>query len=207
MGHPAHKLVQEEAFLEPGRVLHADENGLLVDAGRGPERALPAASCLLAPEAGDEVLLTGLPDGRVFVLSVLERAGASRAVLHFPDGLRLESGGDASIAAAGELVLSGVEAGIEAGRIAVRAAEVACDAGLLSLLAKSVRAAGAKVETAFERLVSRLGSSVRLIKEHDETQAGSIRSLATESHVVQAETIVQTAEKSVKIDADQVHLA
>jgi len=63
------------------------------------------------------------------------------------------------------------------------------------------------VETAFERLVSRLGSSVRLIKEHDETQAGSIRSLATESHVVQAETIVQTAEKSVKIDADQVHLA
>ncbi len=207
MGHPARQLAFGETALETGRVLRVDANGLLVDAGAGPRRAVPAAACLLAPETGDEVLLTSLPDGRRYVLSVLERAGEGPARLAFPDGLRLESGGDASLVAAGTLGLHGVETRIEAGSIAVRAADIACDAGLLSLLVQRVRAAGARVETAFERFVARLGSSVRFVKEHDETQAGSVRTLATESHVVQAETIVQSAEKSVKIDADQIHLA
>lgn len=207
MGHPALKIAHGGSFLDNGRVLGADGTGFLVGTGTGPAWAIPAASCLLAPEAGDEVLLSILPDGRLFILSVLVRAGEGQAVLDFPDGLRLRAGSDVSIASAGELTLAGAEAGIEAGRIAVRAAEVACDAGLFSLLAERVRAAGVKVETAFERLVSRLGSSVRFVKEHDETQAGSVRTLASESHVVQAETIVQTAEKSVKIDADQIHLA
>lgn len=207
MGHPAHKFETAQNVLLTGRVLRAGADGLLVDLGRGPLRAETAASCLLAPEAGDEALLTCLGDGRVYVLAVLARAGQGPALLTFPDGLRLESGGDADLAAAGTLNLRGVQAEIEAGRVSVRAAEVACDAGLLSVLAQRVRAAGERVETAFERFVARLTSSVRFVREHDETQAGSVRVMAEESHVVQAETIVQSAEKSVKIDADQIHLA
>lgn len=207
MGYPALNWEAKEILLVTGTITQAAADHLLVDLGEGPLPARRAASCLLAPEAGDTALVSALPDGRKYVLAVLERAQSSPARLPFPDGVQMESNADVAITAANAIALHSAQTQVTAADVAVHAAKIECRASFVSVLAHTVRTAGEQMEAIWARCIARLGMSLRLVQEHDETQAASVRVLTEASHVIQAETIVHSAEKSVKIDGDPVHLA
>lgn len=207
MGYPALDWESKEILLVTGTITQTAADGLLVDLGEGPLPARRAASCLLAPEAGDTVLVSALPEGRRYVLAVLERACHAPATLPFPDGVRVESGAEVFITAADAIALSSATTHVTAADLQVDATKIECRTSLVAVLAHTVRTMGEQLETIWARCIARLGSSVRLVQEHDETQAASVRVLTETSHVIQAETIVHSAEKSVKIDGDPIHLA
>ncbi|WP_165067400.1 DUF3540 domain-containing protein [Desulfovibrio sp. ZJ200] len=192
--------------LETGCVLEAGRASLIL-LGRGCRwHAQPAASCLLAPQKGDEVLFAPLPDGRAFVLAVLTR-GESEAVLHFPHGATLNSPLPLRLNSATALRLTAPETDLDAARLEVRAAKAQAVLGECGLLARTLRAAGQRLEQTFERLTARLGSSARLVRGHDETQAASSRLAVSGQAAVQAGGIEQTAAEIVRIDAPQVHIS
>jgi hypothetical protein len=98
--------------LVDGRVQMACEDRLVVTGRFGLARATRAAGCLLAPEAGDRVLLTFIGE-EAWVLSVLCRASeekVGRLALPAHTALRaknLELGGEVLTLRAGVLVLVG----------------------------------------------------------------------------------------------------
>lgn len=192
--------------LETGRVMEADDARLVL-LGRGCRwHAQPAASCLPLPQQGDEVLFTPLPDGRAFVLAVLTRE-VGEAVLRFPHGARLESPLPLRLSSATALRMTAPDTSLDAARLEVRAAEAKAVLGECGLLARTLRAAGQRLEQTFERLTARLGSSARLVRGHDETQAASSRLAVSGQATVQAGGIDQTAAETVRIDAPQVHIS
>lgn len=198
---------REEASLGTGRVIRVENGHVTLMAKGFSLQAAVAASCLLAPEPNDEVLFAPLPDGRAFILAILTREDKKEARLRFPDGLSIESPRAVRIASRTALSLDAPESGITAATLKVEAAEMHAKAALCTVLAQTIRTAGDRLESCFARLFSRLGSSRRIIVDHDETQAGSSRLAVSDTALVQAKTVTHTAADMVRIDAPQVHVS
>ena len=62
------------------------------------------------------------------------------------------------------------------------------------------------VECFATRLTQRLTNAVRLVAEHEEVQAGSLRYCVADDLTMHAKNARHIAEDVVKIDAGQVHL-
>lgn len=203
---PAAPLLHPAALWETGTVSRVEEGVVTVLFQGREEPALVASSCLVSPEKGDEALLAPLQDGRLFILAVLTRQeGPAR--MHFPHGVAVESDHDISLASATAVRTSAVEHSIAAGKVTVQAGEIEAKAGICSMLAGKIKAAGDTVDTCFSRLFARLGSSRRIVTDHDETQAASSRLAVSGTALLQAGTVNQTASELVRIDAPQVHLS
>ncbi|MCY1397844.1 hypothetical protein D9M71_128640 [compost metagenome] len=93
------------------------ERGFLIN--RGPQRQVcnQAFSCLVAPAAGDRVLLADV-DGEAFILAVLERPGSERPTIRLPDGLDIDC--------ASELRITGTALELAPQALRVRASELDC---------------------------------------------------------------------------------
>jgi hypothetical protein len=94
MGAIATRRIGPTDFQDPGTVVRADGATLVVCTARGEFRARRAVSCLVAPEAGDLVLLATAGEAGCFVLAVLERGARSTPT-------RLVVEGDVDVVAAG----------------------------------------------------------------------------------------------------------
>ena len=204
---PCHISSPTDTTLRSGFVLPATQTETLrVDCEGTVWRAQRAASCLLTPQDGDEVLLAPLADGRAFILAVLARA-EREAELAFPHGVRVTSPLPVRLASASALDFTAPDASLNAARLTVRAGEVAVSAADCSLLTRTLRSAGQRLEQTFDSFVARLGQAVRMVHGHDETQAASARLAVTGTATTHAGTIDQTAANLVRVDAPQVHIS
>ena len=99
MNNVNHKLAQ--AILPPvqsaGLVTHcfADASLTVECDGRG-WHCRRAASCVIAPQVGDTVLVTSV-ENQIWLLAVLERANAQQAELSVPGDLHIHSTGELSL--------------------------------------------------------------------------------------------------------------
>jgi len=179
----------------------------ILDTDHGPVRASRAAGCLLAPRPGDLVLACLDPDGTTFVLSVLRRAEgapgeiayAGALTVRAADDLSLCAAGDVALAASNQLTVAASQGEITFTGVRLVAKTATVTLGALTLLAGAV-------EHIVSRLTQRLTNAVRLVAEHDESQAGSARHLVEDTLTIHAKNAVHVAEEVVKIDAGQVHL-
>ena len=150
------------------------------------------------------------------MLAVLERRSDA------PARVRL-LGGDARLEVPdGRLSLSSpVGVDIVSGeqlRLVSRELDVVADEGRLTvanlvartktLLARSgaVDAAFDVLETAAERVTSRVKRSYRFVEDADVTRAGSIDTRAKESFVMRAKDALVNAKRLVRLDGEQIHL-
>lgn len=175
-----------------------------------------AASCLLAPEVGDAVLLSVPTRGPSYVLAVLERRSDA------PARLRVE-GGDVQIDAPdGRLSMSsphGVDAISGADmRFVSRELDVTAEEARVSFssLVSDTRTLLARVgvadaafdalETTATRLTQRLVRSYRFIEDQEVVRAGSLDTRARESLVLRAKDALVNARRLVRLDGEQIHL-
>jgi hypothetical protein len=172
-------------------------------------RARQAASCLLAPEVGDRVLVAVLPEP--YVLAVLDRGER-------PVELVLE--GDAAIRATGKLDLAGN------GGVSLTTPEaVSVTAGTFSAVAtegklifKSLKSVARIATTHFdsfeavtrtanviaERVASRVKRAFRTVEETDQLRARHLDYRAEQTAQLHGETTVVTADQVARIDGAQV---
>lgn len=171
-----------------------------------------AASCLLAPQAGDRVLLARV-ESNVFVLAVLERESNDREIsvegelrvraggtvrVDAGEDLRLRSKGTASIATQ-TLTFAARRASWVSERLRVLSSH-------LSLESDHVRQVASFSEAVIESMKETLGRSYREIRESEHVSAGSLALSLRGLLRAHADTAIVTAKKLVKLDADQVHL-
>ncbi len=190
------------------------DGGWMIDGGPAPRVAQRAASCLLAPVAGDRVWVVGETGGSLYVLAVLERAQGATATLAFE--------GDLSIAAAGRMTLgSGQDMqlhtagslGVGADQLQVQARSGRAVFQELSVIARSVFASlctvtrvGKVLELLVDRVTQRSQHSMRAIEGLDHTQAGQVDIQAETTAHVQATHALVNGKELVKMDGGQIHL-
>lgn len=171
-----------------------------------------AASCLLAPEPGDRVLVALVPEP--FVLAVLERTGSRRAEVVFPGDAAIQASGRLQLGAhAGVSVSSGRELALFSRVLDVKAAD-----GKLAferLFAATQAAQGhfgklsvfaAAYERVADRIVERAKRVFRFVEEVDQLRARHFDYRAEQTAQVKGETTVVTARQVVKVDGEQVHI-
>lgn len=194
----------------------ATDGHLFVQTPNGRVRARKAASCLLAPVTGDQVLLSEDNFGRAYILAVLERPDdltENRLTLDGPTHLVVNDGDLTLSAEKGVTMASPAHVALSAAELQVHAARA--DIGL-----EETTVAGTSLNASFERIrtvarsmdsfirswVQRMSSCFRYVREVDETQAASARQLVEGTLTVQTGNSVHMAEGHIKIDAEQIHL-
>ncbi len=173
-----------------------------------------AFGCVVQPEVGDRVL-TADADGTVWIISVLERCSDAP--------MRLWAEGDVSIVSMrGDVSLMTARTlNLDAGKRArVTAPEIDLHAGVArfvldelvqvgrkaSLLVAKVRYVGELVETFAEHVLTRAQRSSRFVEGSDQLRAGDVDHRAESTLQMRAETVFMTADKIVRVDADQIHM-
>lgn len=178
-----------------------------IDAGR-------AASCLLQPETGDSVLVSGPRLDAVWIIAVLERHGAGPArldvegdaTLSVGGTLRLEAGADLALKAGGRAAVEGDDLELRAlrGRAIIDVFEAI--GREMSASASRLRMSGGILEVLAERLTAFFGHSVRTVEGVDQARSGVVDYRAEQSMSLRGRDLLATAEELVRVDASQINI-
>jgi Protein of unknown function (DUF3540) len=173
-----------------------------------------AFGCLIQPEPGDHVLTTS--DGATtWVLSVLERTSDRPARLWSGGALEIASAeGDITLSATRRLTISaGTGVRVESPEIELHARlgrfvidELTQIGRQAAYFVARIRNLGEVFETFADHLLVRAKRGTRHIEESDQVRAGSIDHQAEGAMHLYAETTFITADKVVRVDADQIHM-
>ncbi|MCC2596535.1 DUF3540 domain-containing protein [Pusillimonas sp. MFBS29] len=199
-----------------GTVIRVEDGGYCVVQCETAEwRVQRAASCLLVPEVGDEVLISGPVPQQTYLIAVIRQAR--------PDTARLETQGDMVIACpqgsismqAGQAVaLQGGEAlSLDTVRLGLRANQAECAVGELDYLGARARVSvstvnliGKACEVVMDR-ISQLAQQVfRITQDTEQVRAGRIDCQAEHTVRLHAQHTLITGTDLVKVDADQIHM-
>ncbi|ARP91784.1 hypothetical protein CAL14_17055 [Bordetella genomosp. 9] len=199
-----------------GRVIaHEEGDGYRVDCDGFAWRARRAASCLLVPQPGDVVLISGPDAGRVYLIAVLEQADAGHTRLEVAgDAVLAATAGSLALESAKEVALQGREAvRIETGEMSVRARETRCVAERMRYVATELQATvgatrlvGKSYEAVLDRLQLMSRLSFRTTEEIEQVRAGTLDYQAEQAARVHAEYTLVTGGELVKVDARQIHM-
>ena len=207
---PAAGKTPSGALLGSGTVQHCLGNALLVCGTCGLVRAVRADGCLLAPEAGDTVLLALLDSGEAWVLSVLrKKTGQGEVRLPESSSIHAES---LKIQAA-HIDLGGKIIGLAADRIALRGRAVSLCATALLLRGRhmaqrfaSIRSRAGRVLEAIALWRGQYGTVRQEVDELSEVQAERMRLSCRKTFRLRAETGDIKARKHMDIDAENIRI-
>jgi hypothetical protein len=199
-----------------GRVVAREDDGSYrVECDGRPWRARRAASCLLAPDIGDEVLISGPDAGRVYLIAVIEQADPSRARLELGGDVALESaGGNLALESPRDISLRGGAAvRIETGELDLRAREARCTADRIRYVAAELlatvgttRLVGKAYEAVLDRMTLMSRLSFRTTDEVEQVRAGTLDYQAEQAARIHANYTMVTGSELVKVDAKQIHM-
>jgi hypothetical protein len=213
MNDLAKRTTQMTGDILPGHVRSVGPAGeLVVRAGEFDLAARAAASCLVAPEQGDRVLVSVI--GReCFVLAVLERAAetptpialgeravvsATRLALDATESLELRSGAT--------LGLGAEKVKLDAGELGAVARRVDFVAHSLSSSITRVRSFARVVDAVVDQLTQHAKTSLRFVSELDRSRAKHVDQQADETMILRSKHASVLADGITKIDASQVHI-
>lgn len=178
------------------------------------EVARRAVSCLVAPMVGDQVLLTRLPDGRLFVLAVLEREAAQVTQIDAPDGLAFRVGRSFEVVAAeGVALTTSGELSTHAASVRINALEGSVAVRRLALLTEvgqfdfgTLKLVGRCFDTVADRLSQTVRRLYRTVSEMDQLRAKRVDYVAEEALTLRGDNALITAKELVKLNGKQVHM-
>jgi len=206
----------------PGGLYSVDSDGRLL-------RCQRAASCLLRPEIGDLVLVSGPlrpeigdlvlvsgPDAnRLYLTAVAEQADANTSRLDVSGDLTLASErGSVRVESAAELSLKGgTSLRMASEKLEIDAAAADCSVSQLAyrgeevqVTALGIRVIGRVYEAIVDRLVHLSKTAFRMTDGIDQVRAGHIDYHAEEMARLHGKNTVVTAQDLIKTDASQIHM-
>lgn len=199
-----------------GRVVaRGDDGRYRVDCDGRPWTARRAASCLLAPEVGDEVLISGPDAARVYLIAVIAQADPGRARLELAGGAALKAAdGDLALQSARAIHLRGGSAvRVDTGELELRARDVRCVADRIRYVAAELQATvgttrlvGKSYEAVLDRMTLMSRISFRTVEEIEQVRAGTLDYQAEQAARVHASYTLVTGGELVKVDAKQIHM-
>ncbi|MCD0503061.1 DUF3540 domain-containing protein [Bordetella petrii] len=199
-----------------GTVTHREDDGrYIVDCDGRSWHARQAASCLLTPQQGDQVLISGPDVARVYLIAVVEQADPDRAQLETSGDMVLRSRtGSVSLEGARAVRLAGQESvQVDAGSLKVQAKDAHFVTEQMKYLGAEVtatigttRLVGKVYEAVMDRLSFLSRVTFRAAEEVEHVRAGSLDYRADKSARVHASYTMITGDNLVKVDAKQIHM-
>lgn len=198
-----------------GEVLSADGRRLRVQTSLGALEATLAASCLLRPECGDRVLVSGASVDDSYVIAVLERAGGSAQHLQFSgDTVLSVDGGSLRLAGSERVdVQAGTAVVVTAIEVQMRASRAQLIFGELSAIGRAwngtlghLRLVGEAMDSVVQRVTQHAKNSLRTVEETDQVRSGVIDYRADGNVQLQGQNTLINARELVKLNGDQVHI-
>jgi hypothetical protein len=200
---PLPRVAETSPVLHFGTTL-SSAPGIVVATEEGPATATRAASCLVAPEPGDSVLLC-TAGADTFVLAVLVRAQPSALTIAPSDCGELVVGADVVRLAAGR------ELQAAAPSIAVHTRTVSIVADVATLLGRLMTVAGQRLRTtvgtqeiAAVTQSSKVGTRVSIVDGADILEAADVSQRVTGTLTSHAGVAVMTAATDIRLDAQRV---
>jgi len=219
MGDQANEMIARIASMPVhaiGTLVSSGEAGrYMVETEVVTVRARRAVSCLLEPEPGDEVLVSGPTPECVYVIAVLERRGVAPANIVFVGDTRLAvSGGSLSLKADGAvLVDSGERLALTSNAFTLRARQATMLIDRLNAVGKDLTASigqvkliGNLLESFVDRITQFAKNSLRVVEGADHVRSGVADYQAEQTMSLRGRQLLATAEELVKIDGGQIHL-
>jgi hypothetical protein len=174
-----------------------------------------AASCLLAPEVGDTVLISGPDPERVYLIAVIEQADPSQGAVELDGALLLRSRqAGVTVQAAEDVRIEGRRSvQVQTQMLSLRAERAESTVGSLQYVADEVqglvgttRLVGRAYEAVLDSLSYLSRVAFRTASEVEHVRAGTLDYQAEQSARVHAPYTMVTADALVKVDAKQVHM-
>jgi len=204
------------AVTESGQVLMLEGPRAVVRTKSGSTTtARRAASCLLAPEVGDRVLVATTEDGQGWVVAVLERGATREATIDLEGdvAVRVTNGKLRLVAQEGIDLLTGKDVSVTSGTFRLTAAVGTVVVDQLAYLGRAASAEVAKLKlwaTSFDSVLERLSSKVkrsyRTVEELEQLRAERIDWAARKNLSLRGENTLLTAKSLAKMDAEQIHI-
>lgn len=195
-----HKLAETVAppIQACGVVTHCFADGsLMVESeGRG-WHCRRAASCVIAPQAGDTALIASV-DNQLWLLAVLERANPQSAELSVP--------GDLHIRSAGELTLSGEGLRVSAQQGDCHISEMKYSGDKLSAWVSLSRIVGKRAESVWQTVTQISHNLLRTTRQTEQVRAGQLDMKAEDYARLHAHNTVITSKAITKVDSEQIHM-
>lgn len=198
-----------------GLVQGREGTAYVVRAGADVIHAQRATGCLVEPGDGDTVLVARSEHHGSFVLSVLIASQNSEKVVAVDGNLTLRSNdGKVSIVGAdGVSVTSMGEVAVNAPTVVARTTSATIFASTLSYVGRKldahverVKVLGQVLETAIDRVTSRVKYSYRTIDELEKVNAKELHVNAEATLNLHGKNTLMTAEKLAKMDGEQIHI-
>lgn len=192
----------------PGGLYSVESDGRMLHCQR-------AASCLLRPEIGDLVLVSGPDSSRLYLTAVAEQADTRTSRLDVSGDVTLASErGAVNIESATQISLQGREGlRMDAPQLEIDADKADCRVGRLAYSGEEVearvlgiRVIGRVYEAIVERLVHLSKTAFRMTEGIDQVRASHIDYQATEMARLHGKNTVVTAQDLIKADASQIHM-
>jgi hypothetical protein len=190
MNQLARRFESPEVVQEVVTVVAALGDEVRVRSERGEEQARRAVSCLVSPAPGDEVLLACVPDGRLFILAVLERTDREST----------------EIGVSGQLRIRAAEIDVSASRGNLVFGTLTALAGALVARTEKARFFAGSLDTVCDRLSQTVQRCYRKVAELDVLRAGRLDYRAEQEICLRAENVLAGARKLVKVDGEQIHI-
>ncbi len=205
---------QEPVYQQYALVTGCEQNRFTVCAGSESFTARMAASCLVRPAAGDQVLVCRQASGKAFILAVLEQKDDTTCI-DVPGDLRLNlCSGRLKVAAqdgidlatAGSLNTTAVRVGLEALEGKIRITNLRFVGGCLQAGIEQVKWIAGSIETVVQRLVQRAKRIFRSVEDDEIVKAGRMDVSASKLMSLSGQYTVMTAKEDVKIDGERIHI-
>lgn len=194
-----------------GIVAGQSGSALLVSSSGQLLRATRAEGCLLEPAPGDKVLVASLPDGEIWVLSVLQRASAETATVALPRNTVITA--DTLHLAARETRCVAENLTLQGDRMTLEGRHMTLTATVLnlggSLLVHTFEAMHTVVKKCTEQILQKqqwYGTLRQRVRELAQYRAGRVRFESDTALRVRAENADVKAQKLLDMDAEHIRL-
>lgn len=201
--------------IEYGTVQSSVEDKFIIQCQADIFTARRAFSCVVNPEAGDEVMFSHDSKQNYCILAIIDRPDQQCAKLSFPGDVTIESArGEVSLVGQKGLQFASPES------IALRASKVNVMAarGLINI--DDVTLTGEKatshisgltvfaksLDTVADRVSQKLKNSFRVIEGVDQTRAGDVLTTIKNLFSLRSRQSAIIAKKDIKIDAQRIHM-
>ncbi|WP_413736663.1 DUF3540 domain-containing protein [Sodalis sp. RH21] len=165
-----------------------------------------AASCLLTPEPGDEVLIAG-DEAQLWLLAVLTRADSGRPFsLSVPGDLRIAPCGELTLTGERRLQLNGPAVNINADRSECHIGRMQYHGQDLSAWVDTLCIVGKRLESVWQTLVQISHRLLRKVTHTEHARVGQLDYQATDYARIHGQNVIITSDAITKLDSEQIHM-
>ncbi len=204
----------QQGYTQTALVQGGEGRQFMVLAEQGIMSASLAFSCLVAPEAGDKVLLnhTGKEN---HILAILSRPTVNDMTLSFPGSVTLESkSGQVSVTASeGVKVASAKDLQLTSARLSLTAIEANVHATNLNVSGdkvvshwREVKSVSNALHMVVDSVTQKFKNSFRMVEGVDQQTSTNFLQTIKKTLSIRSHHAVITARKDIKIDGERIHM-